>query len=172
MQLAVYEAMLDLARAAIYAKIGLEEAAFQAWSNDAYERAYRLGQEAKPSDTPHPLLLEHGLGSAWMEGRKFAAGQEEKTDTGSSASRGKAISHGAWKALGLPSPEELRDSLLALETVRICDHRLEYDPGHGVVWLTNPYGCDSILCHEPTTSACLAFLTRVANGHDYDPVPC
>lgn len=82
-----------------------------------------------------------------------------------------AIHTGQWSALCLPSPEETLQSLLDGKPIRANNHRLEYDPHLGVTWMTNAYGVDGLLCEEPNIEILTEFLTNMALGLDYGPVP-
>lgn len=77
-----------------------------------------------------------------------------------------------WAALDLPTPDELVAKLLDQECVDICGHSLEYEEELDVVWLTNPYGVDGVLCNgRPDTRSIRSFLIDMARGVEYGPVP-
>ena len=70
-----------------------------------------------------------------------------------------------------PTPEELLELLLNGESAKINQHFVVYDRENCVVWYTNPYGIDGVLCHEPTIEAMRVFLARMARDQDYGLTP-
>lgn len=83
----------------------------------------------------------------------------------------KLIDDNRWEELGLPTPEELSALLYSGESTRVCQHFLVYEKEEGMLWYTNPYGCDGGLGKEPTVKCMRSFLTRVALGGMYGPSP-
>ena len=81
------------------------------------------------------------------------------------------IESGDWKALGLPTPDELVAKLLAGEPDEICDHFVVYEKELDVVWFTNPYGVDGALCSQPNVATMTSFLIDMARGVEYGPIP-
>lgn len=78
-----------------------------------------------------------------------------------------------WAALDLPTPEELTASLASGESHSdINGHFVVYDQEDDMTWITNPYGVDGVLCNGvPTVNGIRSFLTDMARGVEYGPVP-
>ena len=74
-----------------------------------------------------------------------------------------------WLGLGMPQPGELLASLEKGEPQEVCGHRLSPDE-HGV-WITNPYGVDCGLWQTLSLEKVKVFLTDLALGKEYGPVP-
>lgn len=70
-----------------------------------------------------------------------------------------------------PTPEELLEWLLSGKSAKINQHFVVYDRENGVVWYTNPYGIDGILCQQPTIEAMRTFLARMTLDQDYGLTP-
>ena len=86
-----------------------------------------------------------------------------------SAGREILVEKDEWFALGLPQPGELLVSLEKGEAQEVCGYRLSPDE-HGV-WLTNPYGTDCALWQTLSFEKVRVFLTDMALGKEYGPVP-
>lgn len=69
------------------------------------------------------------------------------------------------------APDQLMAKLLAGKAVEVNCHYVIYDKAEGLVWYTNPYGVDGILCKEPTIEAMRRFLEDIRRGQDYGPLP-
>lgn len=70
------------------------------------------------------------------------------------------------------TPEQMMARLHAAEVVEVNCHRVFYDKRDGVVWYTNPYGIDGILCMEPKIEVMRRFLDDMRQDRDYGPLPC
>ncbi len=69
----------------------------------------------------------------------------------------------------LPDPATLLALLIKGERCDVNGHCLIPDE-HGV-WITNPYGIDCGLWQELSIQRVEAFLTDMARGEEYGPVP-
>ncbi|WP_155754550.1 hypothetical protein [Burkholderia stagnalis] len=82
------------------------------------------------------------------------------------------IANADWEALRLPTPDRLTAKLLAGEPAEVCCHRLEYEEELDIVWFTNPYGVDGVLCSGvPDVATITLFLIDMARGVEYGPIP-
>ncbi|RQR11303.1 hypothetical protein [Burkholderia stagnalis] len=82
------------------------------------------------------------------------------------------IGASAWGELDLPTPEELTTILLSGEGESINGHFVVYDSDDGMTWCTNPYGIDGVLFNgRPTIDSVRKFLTDMARGMEYGPLP-
>lgn len=118
-----------------------------------------------------PLLRE-----AWEDGRNWLAECQCEAERERAAALAKAqvtvrIDRGNWADLHLPTPEEALLTLLAGKTLETNGHSVVYDAGDGITWYTNAYGVDGALCSKPDLKAVTTFLTDMAYGVDYGPVP-
>lgn len=79
---------------------------------------------------------------------------------------------GNWPELGMPTPAEALNTLLAGEELEANGHTAFYDNTDGITWCVNPYGVDGILCNgQPTLQRVISFLKDMARGKEYGPVP-
>ncbi|MDY7806125.1 hypothetical protein [Burkholderia stagnalis] len=77
-----------------------------------------------------------------------------------------------WEALRLPTPDRLTAKLLTGAPATVCCHRLEYEEELDIVWFTNPYGVDGVLCDgAPDIATIKSFLIDMARGIEYGPTP-
>lgn len=160
----------------------LSEIAYLAGNN---ERGFDLQEDAASiaitiafETSTMPLLLANSelLREAWQETHNLLALQEkeEKAHEVDKTWQAKVIGHikaGEWESLDLPRPQDALTTLLAGEQIEANGHTAQYDAGDSITWLTNAYGIDGILCNKPDLKAVTSFLTDMAMGKDYGPVP-
>jgi hypothetical protein len=78
---------------------------------------------------------------------------------------------GDWSALDLPTPEALTVELLSEKSADVDGRLVSYDAENGVVWITNPYGIDGMVCKVPTVDTMRVFLSNIARGNEYGLCP-
>ena len=125
-----------------------------------------------------PLLFANSelLREAWQETHNLRELQEKEEQAHEAAKtwQAKVIAHikaGEWESLDLPTPQDALNTLLAGEQIEANGHTAQYDVGDDITWLTNAYGIDGILCNKPDLRAVTSFLTDMAKGIEYGPVP-
>lgn len=144
-----------------------------AWRAAAHDRIARRVAEsaAHLTDTLPPLFASSPvLAAAWDYARRRLQHQRrhaqiEKLHRQYVEAR---LAAGDWSALGLPYPAVAVERLLAGETLRIEGHSLCFEPQYPIVWLTNAYGVDSALGHQPDLATITHFLTHIARRTDDD----
>lgn len=152
----------------------------------SFERAFDCQEEAASiaislaweTDVLPPMFENHAiLREAWETTRQVI--DEEHAEAlqyaAERAHQQKVESHivaGNWTELGMPTPAEALNTLLAGEELEANGHTAFYDNTDGVTWCVNPYGVDGILCNgQPTLQRVISFLKDMARGKEYGPVP-
>lgn len=69
------------------------------------------------------------------------------------------------------SAESMVEALLAGRSMTAHQHFVIYDRDEGLVWCTNPYGIDLIVCKHPTVERMRCFLNGLEAGRCYGLVP-
>lgn len=107
------------------------------------------------------------------EEREFDEKQKAKRAAEERAVKVRAlVANDDWCALALPTPSELLGNLLSGQSSDVQGHFIDYDKSDDVVWITNPYGIDLILCQgRPSEQTIRRFLVNLAMGRDYGPSP-
>jgi hypothetical protein len=145
------------------------------WREEAASIAISLAWE---TDVLPPMFENHAiLREAWETTRQVI--DEEHAEAlqyaAERAHQQKVESHivaGNWPELGMPTPAEALNTLLAGEELEANGHTAFYDNTDGITWCVNPYGVDGILCNgQPTLQRVISFLKDMARGKEYGPVP-
>jgi hypothetical protein len=77
-----------------------------------------------------------------------------------------------WTGLEYPTPQEALTALMAGNTIEANGHRISWDDDDQVVWCTNPYGVDTLVCsRNPTVVDMRRFLRDMAYGRTYGRTP-
>lgn len=63
--------------------------------------------------------------------------------------------------------EAMAEELLAGRSVNIQQYFTVYDRDDELVWYTNPYGLDGIVCKRPTVATLHRFLNDLECGKDF-----
>lgn len=183
--------MHDVADAMKLIYRAIDARAYEALSEIAYmagndEHGFDLQEEAASiaislaweTDVLPPMFENHAiLREAWETTRQVI--DEEHAEAlqyaAERAHQQKVESHivaGNWTELGMPTPAEALNTLLAGEELEANGHTAFYDNTDGVTWCVNPYGVDGILCNgQPTLQRLISFLKDMARGKEYGPVP-
>lgn len=180
---------MQLLHRAIDARVLMEQAEIGRMCNanpraqEYTRRALEIADLLARDTVTLPLLFERhcALRQVW-ESRRLrinalieAQIAEEQQETNEKAWREEVNAHiaaGRWESLGMPSPENALAALLDGGDLDLNDHQASFDQGDDVVWCTNPYGIDLILCQgTPTLPIVTGFLEDMARGVTYGPAP-
>lgn len=139
---------------------------------------------ANHTDTLPPILAGSDLLQEWWQDQRYRLAECEEwlaeceaedhalaRQTERKAAISALIAASAWSSLNLPTPHEALAALMAGDAIAANGHTVQYDAADRVTWFTNAYGIDGALCNTPTLGVVTSFLTAMANGVDYGPVP-
>lgn len=164
----------------------ISEIAFMAGNDergfDMREEAISIAIAVARETTTLPLMFENSelLREAWEETQHILAMEAEQVSQSVGSEKAEQtrqakvleqIKAADWASLSLPTPESALTALLAGERLTANCHTAHYDADDGITWLTNAYGIDGVLCQEPDLQAVTSFLTDMAKGIEYGPVP-
>ncbi|MDR5826272.1 hypothetical protein P9250_00185 [Caballeronia sp. LP006] len=62
------------------------------------------------------------------------------------------------------TPEQIVDALLAGRSITIHQHYFVFDDADEIVWYTNPYGIDGILCKRPSVERFRKLMYELERG--------
>ena len=169
------DARVAVARMWLYVTSGdVGSDAFNEFRHAAWVNAGRVGYHFP--DEPIPALLQGDceLEDGWAYGR--AERHRERDEAALELSRAaraveveELIAARNWRALKMPTPQELHATLASGESTHVGGHFVIFDGD--VIWLTNPYGHDDTLGSELTIEVLDEFLIALARGHEYGAVP-
>ena len=110
---------------------------------------------------PHPFLM-----SSWHDGKEAIEAAQAL------ALQAENLAAGNWDALGVPSPQVLLAQLMAGEYVKVLGNGVSFDSANGLVWGTNSYGCDFVVCVTPPREGDIeVFVRELISGQEFGPVP-
>lgn len=149
---------------------------------DMQEEAISIAIAVAYETATLPLMFENSelLREAWEETHNLLAMQAEEAsqkaaaEKAAQARQARVLAHleaGEWELLNLPTPQSALSTLLAGKQLEAKGHTAQYDADDGITWLTNAYGIDGILCDRPDLKSVTTFLTDMAKGIEYGPVP-
>jgi hypothetical protein len=73
---------------------------------------------------------------------------------------------------GIPlTPEQIVDVLLAGGSITVHQHYFVFDDADEIVWYTNPYGIDGILCKRPSVEGFRKLLYELERGRELGLTP-
>ncbi len=147
------------------------------WSTrrrNAGELAWKAGYIFGDQPIPTFFKGEEELEEAWRAGAIEREDEEHEAEKDIERQKREAlieekIEARDWEALGLPHPHDLLTALQNGESHNVGGHALT--PDEDGVWITNPYGHDCALWQAVTIEDVEQFLTDMARGEEYGPVP-
>jgi hypothetical protein len=69
------------------------------------------------------------------------------------------------------TPEQIVDVLLAGGSITVHQHYFVFDAADEIVWYTNPYGIDGILCKRPSVEWLRKLLYELERGRELGLTP-
>jgi hypothetical protein len=69
------------------------------------------------------------------------------------------------------TPEQIFDALSAGRSITIYQHYFVFDAADEIVWYTNPYGIDGILCKRPSVERFRKLLYELERGRELGLTP-
>ena len=169
------DARVAVARMWLYVTSGdVGTEAFNLFRHEAWVNAGRVGYHFADEPIPALLLGDCELEDAWAAGRSERV--RERDEAAQEIARAERLAEierlvkaRDWATLKMPTPEELHATLARGESTRVDGHFVIFDDD--VIWITNPYGHDSTLGSDLTVEVLEEFLTNLARGYEYGPVP-
>ena len=160
------DARVALAKAHVAA--GYDEYEAYMESEEAWTLAREVGRRF-PNEPMPVLLSDKPLTEAWTLGREEVLCEEQEAIDAARIEQALAAKN--WKALDMSTPAEIVRQLRAGEAAEVNGHSLEFDDELHLIWMTNPYGCDGVLCDGLNEAQIERFLIDMARGVTYGATP-